>query len=438
MDDLHALPCLRDFDWGTFKVTDDEIKLANALRTHGFALVKSTIPCKAVMTIAGNRRFALQAETKRALSKGPRDGYQRSAEKEHFYFPPTSAARQASAVTHVRNAVSAYAQETVEIAKRCMWAVNGVILKANVADHNTDFVGSWFGRIGHRPSYRGHCNLSEASIVTDHFYHEADEGTIRAAAHVDRGLLTVISNPSEVEIRIGDSWVRPYSAERFAGMDVVLVLVGFTLEKATNGLLRAALHRVVSDGGTRRSTVLDVRVPSWMTICPAALAPPPPRGEELDEYERAAREPFVASDLLAQFDATHASINAPTPAGIDSLPTLGAQPPENHPLLLELLMQILLAIESPAGVAQLAGSCVFLRALAAREAVWVPLAERHRVDWNLALDRIDQGAPSLGRAPSQDPVQAPAALLEAMRSKWVGVIGAELNLSTHLRSRISI
>jgi len=219
------------------------------------------------------------------------------------------------------------------------------------------------------------------------------------------------------------------------------VLVGFSLEKATNGLLRAALHRVISQGGTRRSSVLDVRAPSSLLVCPAELTPPPPVGEELDEYEVAARAPFVFSELVAQFDATHVSINAPAPP-VDPLHTLGVAPPTYYNPLLslppDLLMQLLVEIDTPASMAGLASTCTFLQSLTSREEVWVPLAERCHIDWNLALDRIDKGAPSIGRASVKAPVQQPAALLQAMQPCWSRVIGAELNPMTHRNAYIDI
>lgn len=219
------------------------------------------------------------------------------------------------------------------------------------------------------------------------------------------------------------------------------MLVGYSLEKATNGLLRAALHRVFSKGGSRRSIVFHVRAPSSLKVFPAELIPPPLLGEELDEDEVAARAPFLVSDLIARFDATHSSVNAPVPRAAE-LSTFGMDLREYYPLPalpLNLLLLIMVEIDITASLARLASKCIYLRALASREELWVPLAERCRIDWNLALDRIDDGTPSIGRGVSgADSIRArdPAALLQAVGQRWPSTIGAELDERTHLNDTI--
>ena len=434
-------------DWSSCREASTEQKLfAGALQERGYALVKASMPYADEMRIAGSRRFALSQATKYSL-----EGYRLSHNKEHFSFRPDVAARRKSEGTHIRNTVQAYTDSAISKAEDLMKAINKCLLYPNVRVR-TEAVNAWFGG-SPNSDFSGHCNLS-SSVMHDRFYHEAPEGELRAAPHVDRGLLTIISNPFEVEVRVGDEWVRPYSRclpplprascapcahSEFGEQNVVLVLVGYSLEKATNGLLRAALHRVVSQGGTRRSSVLDVRAPSSLQVCPAELSPPPPVGEELDKYELAAQAPFVFSELIAQFDATHVSINAPA-AAVDPLPTLEVASPTYYNLLLslppDLLMQLLVEIDTPATMAWLASTCTFLRCLTSREEVWVPLAERCHIDWNLALDRIDTGATSIGRTRVNVPVQQPAALLQAMQASWSRVIGTELNPKTHLNAYI--
>ena len=418
------------------EASDQQKLLAGALQARGYALVKAQMSYGDEMQTAGDRRFALNQVAKYAL-----DGYRLSHNKEHFSFRPDAAARQPTQGTHIPNAVKAYTDSAIGDAGRVMRAVNKSLIYRNVRTR-TGTVDKWFGKTNGYQTFSGHCDLSE-SVLHDRYYHDVAEGEVRAAPHVDRGLLTIISNPNEVEILVGGEWVRPYSHAQFGGQDVVLVLVGYSLEKATNGLLRAALHRVVSQGGTRRSTVLDVRAPSSLQVCPAELTPPPAADDELDEYEVAARAPFVFSQLIENFDATHNSINAPVPPTADPLPALDVAPPARfHPLLslpLDLLMQLLSEVDSPASMARLASTCAFLHCLTSREEVWVPLAERFRIDWNLALDRVDKGARSIGRATRANvPAQQPAALLQRVRAQWSRLIGAELDPSTHLNEAIDI
>jgi hypothetical protein len=146
---------------------------------------------------------------------------------------------------------------------------------------------------------------------TDFKYHESGEA-LRAPAHIDRGLLTLISNPSDVEIRMADGrWVRPYCETRHAGRPLTLVLVGFTLERASAGVFCAALHRVANTGGVRRSTVLELRAPPTLWVKPAVIT----TVLNLRDVDESALVPFLVADHNTRFAEVHSSINAATSAG---------------------------------------------------------------------------------------------------------------------------
>jgi hypothetical protein len=145
---------------------------------------------------------------------------------------------------------------------------------------------------------------------TDFKYHESGEA-LRAPAHIDRGLLTLISNPSDVEIRMADGrWVRPYCETRHAGRPLTLVLVGFTLERASAGVFCAALHRVANTGGVRRSTVLELRAPPTLWVKPAVIT----TVLNLRDVDESALVPFLVADHNTRFAEVHSSINAATSA----------------------------------------------------------------------------------------------------------------------------
>ena len=83
--------------------------------------------------------------------------------------------------------------------------------------------------------------------------------------------------------------------------------------------------------------------------------------------------------------------------------------------------------------------CRFLRELASLEQLWVPLAERAHIDWNLALDRIDMASPSIGRCQDQGTRMPTAQLLEQVRPKWHKVVCAEaFDDAMFMASRIAV
>lgn len=115
------------------------------------------------------------------------------------------------------------------------------------------------------------------------FRYDAGAG---AAEHTDLGLLTVVyaCDPG-LELRT------PFGWQSLACEGAFVVLAGASLEAATGGAVRAALHRVVPQESPRCSVVMRVRG------SPDAPLPGAPGG--------------TIAGFEARFRATHGSINAP-------------------------------------------------------------------------------------------------------------------------------
>ena len=107
-----------------------------------------------------------------------------------------------------------------------------------------------------------------------------------ATEHTDMGLLTMIdARDPGLELRT------PFGWQSLVCQRGLVVLAGATLEAATGGAVRAALHRVVPQDTPRCLVVLRVRG------SPGALLPVAPGG--------------TIAAFEARFRATHGSINAP-------------------------------------------------------------------------------------------------------------------------------
>lgn len=310
-----------------FEKTDGS-GIADSLRAQGFALIKAEPQCAEWRT-ASERRFSLAPATKAALRRGPGDGYVCSGSKEMFYFGRDSDSVARSVATHVPTAACAERRGMISSGRAIMHVINTHILDRPDIEGEAEAIKGWFGEWPgrwHRPPQV--CDTAH-SVMTDFKYHESDE-PLRAAAHIDRGLLTVISNPADIEIRMpDDSWFHPYSATEHAGLSPVLVLVGFTLERATAGVFCAALHRVHNSGGERCSTVLELRAPPALCIKPAIIT----RSLQLPDVDESALVPFFVADHNEQFARVHTSVNQPAPMlpvpsqGVGALAALAQQTP---------------------------------------------------------------------------------------------------------------
>ena len=304
--------------------------LAQTLRDQGFALVTpwSFDTPETQWHTASERRFNLAQATKAALARGHQDGYVRSGSKEMFYFSGTSDSVARSVATHVPTAACVERNRLIGIGQDILHKVNTTVLKRPRGLQGEEgAIKGWFGT----GAFRGkECCDTTSSIMTDFKYHE-DDRPLRTAAHIDSGLLTVISNPSEIEIRMPDDrWVRPRLSTQTGHAPPLLVLVGFTLERATAGVFCAALHRVHNSGGERRSTVLELRAPPSLVIKPAVIMHSLDEPIKLHHLDESSLAPFLVADHHSRFAQVHTSVNEsspmlPVPSQEGTLAALAAQ-----------------------------------------------------------------------------------------------------------------
>ena len=75
-------------------------------------------------------------------------------------------------------------------------------------------------------------------------------GPLHCEGHKDRGLLTIVLNPSGLEALVDGQWI-PMDADELGrplSSNCAVVFPGLTLEKATSGFFRATEHRVRNVG----------------------------------------------------------------------------------------------------------------------------------------------------------------------------------------------
>ena len=442
---------------------ESDRQFANSLLLNGFALVASHVfnnSITDVMASASNRRFALSAATKLAMSVSAEDGYVKAEHKEIFYFGPRSAScdRSLGQRPWIHSAVRRHRNSAIELGEKLVSSLNRQVFKPpppEAVEREPDrmsFLDDWYDE---RLSSQRYCCTLGQSVVSDFCYHASCPAEFHSNAHVDKGLLTIIQNPADVEVCVDGEWMIPYDPERHAG--AVLVLVGYTLERASGGHFHAALHRV-RNRGARCSTVTKLHLPPHLVIEPALLC----SHFEQQDVDAASYCSFTSRTLLAEFRRNHASVNAPAMVASDESTALAPQRPAPRALrprmprrgadarvedtittmtdLSRDTIETILCAATVQTLGRLASSCTMLRdcVAAADSTVWVPAAERSRIDWNLALDRIDRGAPSYGRF--QEPGVAPqdaASLLASVANKWPEILRRELtDDDMHANTRI--
>ena len=452
---------------------------ADSLLQNGFALVENTAPVDDFMKSASDRRFALSAATKSAMSVSAEDGYVKGEHKEIFYFGPRSAncfqSRGqrpwiGSAVRMHRNAKLAFGERLVSSLNRKVFKPPG---SRGLEDDR--FLDTWYDEqapslnSGCRTEFkRRYCCALDHSVISDFSYLASCPDEFHSNAHVDKGLLTIIDNPADVEVCVNGEWMVPYDPALHAG--AALVLVGYTLERASGGHFHASLHRV-RNRGARRSTVTKLHTPPDLVIEPALLC----SHLEVNTEEMSS---FTSRRLLADFRRNHASVNAPASAASGASAPQAPLAPQNptpqaqqrqrrgadarggrvlrshsarerthertsNPWadLAGDTIELILRAATVQTLGRLASTCTMLCdcVAAADGTVWVPAAERSRIDWNLALDRIDLGAPSYGRARARDiDPQDAAALLTRFDGLWPEILRRELtDDEMHATTRIS-
>ena len=133
--------------WGGGITTDADAAFANALRTQGFALLAMGNDYMQQMQVAGERRFALQPETKLGLARTSEDGYVRCPHKELFHFGPDSDALHSN--RHVRTAPAAFRDDAMRTGQGILKLINRKVLKqtfpALPAEDEKEALSAWYG-----------------------------------------------------------------------------------------------------------------------------------------------------------------------------------------------------------------------------------------------------------------------------------------------------
>ena len=404
--------------WGGGITTDADAAFANALRTQGFALLAMGSDYMQQMQVAGERRFALQPETKLGLARTSEDGYVRCPHKELFHFGPDSDALHSN--RHVRTAPAAFRDEAMCTGRGILKLINRKVLKQTFAvlpaEDEKEALSAWYGPESAWPRGGGTCSV-DASVITHFLYSSSNPQPLHSAAHVDKGLLTLCYNPLDIEICVDGEWIIP-SAQNVYPDGVILVMVGYTLERASAGVFRAALHRV-RNRGRRQALVAKIRAAPRLVINPRIIT------TSLLAVQ-GSTDSFTVGDLQSLFEEAHESVNASVEAGHLAGATLQTQQPTHGVLSLttELLLMIVGQLKARE-LASLRRVCCFLDELASLEQLWVPMAERTHIDWNLALDRIDTASPSIGRWQEPGTAMPAALLLEQARPQLHAIVCAE-------------
>eukprot|EP00908_Phaeocystis_cordata_P020762 Transcript_32421.p1 GENE.Transcript_32421~~Transcript_32421.p1 ORF type:complete len:534 (-),score=90.95 Transcript_32421:346-1890(-) len=401
---------------------------AKALQTEGFALISLHNAYTQQMAVAGERRFALQPATKLGLARAAEDGYVRCPHKELFHFGPGSDAVRSG--RHVRTAAAAFRDDACRAGQEILCEINDSVLPPPEGAMPKAAV-SWYGYERYTYTHGKPSVDVGASIVTDFCYLASNPEPMHSAAHVDKGLLTICYNPADIEICLNGEWITPCKPGQGK---VALVMVGFTLERASAGVFQAALHRV-RNRGLRRALVAKIRAPPDTSVHPRLIT------SQVDpRLVVGDLEPFTVGELQQNFEAAHSSVNAPTAAHLAGAILHTPQPTHG---LLSLPVEMLLSIVGGLAARELASLrpiCRLLRELASLEQLWVPLAERSHIDWNLALDRIDLRSPSVGRRTQHEatPYTTPQ-LLAQVRPRWHAIVCSEaFDDEMFLRSQLSV
>ena len=254
-------------------------------------------------------------------------------------------------------------------------------------------------------------------------------GPMHCEAHKDKGLLTIVLNPSGgLEARVDGEWV-PMSEDKDKlgqplGSNCAVVFSGQTLEAATAGAFRATEHRVRNVGGQRTSIVAKLRcspdaelnVP-WAVrkVLHAAAGAPAPASVSMAELltrvdagRHGSSRSVNPQQKHGDSAASSGGSGSASKAALDFRPT--KLPTHEHVFgrprtlagrhtglgLAGLPIEVLTQVLSEAGVVslgRLACVCVWLRQLATHEKCWVTAANAANMDWvTMVAAQITAGA----------------------------------------------
>ena len=384
---------------------------ASALQQNSFCLINTGdySAIQRAMDVAESRRFALSAMTKHFMSGAEgrtscgEEGYVASTNKEMFHYTSTSGACQTPAYWYVPTAVGECFKEMEEVGKALFDWINLHVLKHLRAE---EFRQDSFSSDSSYKSWIDACKNSDRNLTTSFLYHEHESDDLHTKAHVDRGLLTIINNPADLEILVKGRWIEMGSHHP---PGTFVVLTGYTLERATGGIFEAACHRI-RNRGQRRSRVFKLRLDPSLVLYPKAISACVSPSISVDLASELPTSITVEA-IMNAFDRVYSSVNAPSP-GSQRLET--SENREKDPALpcgdagmllglpLPLLFIILDQLRDLSDLSALSQTCRSMRRVATSEALCIPAAEASHIDWCTALESIDQACYSHARTLSEN------------------------------------
>lgn len=413
-------------------------EVAEALRVNGFCLVETRLDLRdeEIMNIADERRFALSSTAKHMMSESIEEGYVSGAHKEMFHFTSKSGAVQNPEYWYLPTAPGRTFQNVKTLGEVLFNGINAHTLHLlrdeypfqQEAFPDTSDYFRWVNAVQH----------SSAHVLTSFHYKESNPDVLHLAAHVDKGILSICTNPKDLEICVRGEWI-PLGHQP---PGVVAVLTGFTLERATNGLFRAVRHRVRNDG-RRLSRVMKLRLDPSLIMKPASIIACVP--SSLIQDLAPSPDSVQMRELMQSFTAIHSSVNAsnsprppPTDDEINNMvedTVLGFfdMLPSN------LVLSVFDWLRDIRDLYNLSLVSQSLNRIANSDVLCIPAAESSHVDWGGALDRIDRGVPSHVRATDCNTDSVPPGdLLESVSDRWLRVIGSELTETTRQSDTIAV
>ena len=237
----------------------------------------------------------------------------------------------------------------------------------------------------------------ESSVLQafEYFPSEADDAHVQCEPHVDRGLLTVVLNPHGLEFLDSGTGKWIDAAAEITSPNQAVVFAGITLERATNGIFKAATHRVVGDQD-RLSIVMKLRADPTPGVTVLDVAWATKNAPDADtRFDGVA--PVLLWELMAELGAAHGSINVQplseriadhyamlSPKTAEVLPALSPPPTgaagEFDRLPGETIAMILSLLGAEA-LGRLACVCKWFNSTATSDALWLRLCRAANMDW---------------------------------------------------------
>ena len=223
----------------------------------------------------------------------------------------------------------------------------------------------------------------QTSLLSAFRYYEKPS-RLHCEPHTDKGLLSIVLNPRDLEVLVDGVWTRAHLDKQGNALpsNYAVVLVGHTLEVATNGRFKAALHRIVNSGGARDSIVAKIRADADTVL---DLPHSPRRMRRVCTPDETIT-PVRVGDALQHLEQHTSSVNELRPVPPRQITaTLSAPLLEARTgFFASLPAELIVLVAAHFGVADLARAAqvsTWMRALATHDRFWVALAVRADIDW---------------------------------------------------------